>query len=160
MKSKPSCFTIKSAETGGLLCSCASPSHFNRQHFCYLISPRRCGHVHIIKLLRPLTSTRPSPLFPLIALPPSSPEIIRVLQMKSQSHKSGTFPPPPHRFVHPLSFFASLIPPSRVCLRWTNCGSVSPDGEKKTKRKEKQKRYGQKGKRDKSLWGGVGGGAE
>lgn len=148
MKSKTHCFTIKSAETRGLLCCCASLSHFKRQHFCYHIYPRRCGHVHIIKLLRPLTSTRPPPLSPLIALPPSSPEIIRVLQMKSQSHKSGTFPPPPHRFFHPLCCSLPLLSPHIYVL-------VCPADEKKTKRKRDRKDMDRRERGTNEMGGGL-----
>lgn len=84
------------------------------QHFCCLISCRLCGHVHIIKLLRPLTSTRPPPLYPAITLLPRSPEIITVLQMKSQSHKSVLLHPRPTSQHHRR--FSAFLPISLTLL--------------------------------------------
>lgn len=99
------------------------------QHFCCLISPHCCGHVHIIKLLKPLTGRRPppTPSTPTI-LPPSSPEIIKVLQIKSQSHKSGNIPTTTTTSTH-IQCAPSLLPsylslPSCHHLTWTNSGSA------------------------------------
>lgn len=91
--------------------------------------------------LSPALGPHPSPSN---ILPPSSPEIIKVLQMKSQSHKSVIATPPIysslHRFFHPLPSLCwpIIVQPEK------NKGSACPAGAKKSQR---QRRYGQLRKR-------------
>lgn len=115
------------------------------QHFCCLISCRLCGHVHIIKLLRPHTSTRPPPLYPAITLLPSSPEIITVLQMKSQSHKSVLLHPRPtsqhhRRFSAFLPISLTLL--SSLHLTWEIAGFARFSVAKKTHTQNQRKERG------------------
>ena len=98
-KSKTRYFTIISAETRRVL---SSPSHFQRAAFVLpYIPPTLWACTHYQAAQASHQHQAPTVLLP------SSPEIIRVLQMKSQSHKSGT--PAPHLTLSPPRFSQSPL---------------------------------------------------
>lgn len=115
---------------GGEVCSAPTspPSHFKKggSVLFFLVSLYHPAAVGTYTLLSS-TSLSPAPGSPPI-LPPGSPEIIRVLQMKSQGHKSGSRALPLlHRSSRtpPPSPLPS-VGPSCHHLTWADNGSATP----------------------------------
>lgn len=114
---------------GGEVCSAPAspPSHFKKggSGFCSFVSLYHPASVGTYTLLSS-TSLSPAPGSPPI-LPPGSPEIIRVLQMKSQGHKSGSGALPLlHRSSRTLPSPLPSVGPPCHHRTWANSGSATP----------------------------------